>query len=118
MTGAASDINASMAGILGSLGEQPAHFADCCAGVSRPLIDALIDHLPRCPALTLSIGSGSGLLEALILEASEQNNGQALNLRGVEVSRDINKHLPPERLLEVPNTTSLHSEAVIASALM
>ena len=107
-----------MASLLDELDEKPAPFADCCPHVSKALVDALIEHLPLGPALTLSVGSGSGLLEAILLEASENHDGQALNIYGVEVSPNGNTHLPSNRLLLVPSTSSLHSEALFASALM
>lgn len=107
-----------MATALDKLSEKPAHFADCCPGVSKPLICAIVDHLPQSPALTLSIGSGSGLLEAILLEATERDRGEAVNLRGVEVPSCVNTHLPPERVLRVPGTTSLHPDVFLASCLM
>ncbi|RMZ30243.1 hypothetical protein D0859_05656 [Hortaea werneckii] len=92
----------------------PKHFADCCVGISQPLLATLASRLPRSPALILSIGSGSGLLEAMLLKHSEK----PLDLFGVEVSSCVNKHLPPDRLAKVPSTTSLHSDAMLASSLM
>jgi hypothetical protein len=99
---------------LEDLGDEPEHFSDCCVGISKPLVKALLDRLPSEQALILSIGSGSGLLEHLLLQASHQT----LNVYGVEVPTCINVHLPPERLLRVPCTHSLHPDALFASALM
>ena len=96
------------------LAEDSKHFSDCCAGVSRPLIQTLVYRLPVDPAIVLSIGSGSGLLEATLLHHSYGK----LNLYGVEVPSCVNLHLPPERLLRVPCTRSLHSDAFFASALL
>ena len=112
------DMRSSMASPLNKLGDKLVHFGDCCPGVSKQLITALVDRLPPHPALTLSIGSGSGLLEAVLLEASERDHGRPLNLRGVEVPPCENAHLPEERLLRVPCTMPLHPEAFFASALM
>ncbi|RMY71211.1 hypothetical protein D0862_14638 [Hortaea werneckii] len=92
----------------------PKHFADCCVGISQPLLATLASRLPPSPALILSIGSGSGLLEAMLLKHSEK----PLDLFGVEVSSCVNKHLPPDRLIKVPSTTSLHSDAMLVSSLM
>lgn len=104
--------------LLQKLGSLPIHFSDCCPGISKPLVSAVADRLPEYPALTLSIGSGSGLLEAILLEETETNNGQAANLYGVEVPPCVNTHLPDERVLRVPCTMSLHPDAMLASALM
>lgn len=92
----------------------PKHFADCCVGLSQPLLATLASRLPPTPALILSIGSGSGLLEAMLLKHSEKS----LDLFGVEVSSCVNKHLPPDRLVQVPSTTSLHPDAMLASSLL
>ena len=109
---------AAMATALDKLTNQPSHFGDCCPGVSKPLVETLLDRLPQHPALILSIGSGSGLLEALLLQASAHHHKQAVNLFGVEVPTCINSHLAEERLLRVPSTLSLHPDAFLASALM
>ncbi|KAI7537162.1 hypothetical protein KC331_g11068 [Hortaea werneckii] len=92
----------------------PKHFADCCVGISQPLLATLASRLPPSPALILSIGSGSGLLEAMLLKHSEK----PLDLFGVEVSSCVNKHLPPDRMARVPSTASLHPDAMLASSLM
>lgn len=104
---------------LDSLGKEPAHFADCCVAVSRPLIQAVAARLPRSPALVLSIGSGSGFLENLLLEyVTRSHYASPLDLYGVEVPSCANKHLPAECLLRVDSTTSLYTDAVFASALL
>lgn len=102
--------------ILDGLTEKPAHFADCCAGVSKPLIKTLVDRMPQSPAMILSIGCGSGLLEATLL--SYRDHEQRLNLYGVEVPPCVNKYLPEDRLLRVPCTKSLHPDAILASTLL
>lgn len=105
--------------ILSNLGEEPAPFADCCAAISRPLVQAITDRLPRSPALVLSIGSGSGLLENLLLQhGSVSNDVPSLNLYGVEVPTCTNKHLPEDRSLTVASTNTLYSDAMFASALI
>ncbi|KAI7542923.1 hypothetical protein KC316_g15239, partial [Hortaea werneckii] len=93
----------------------PKHFADCCVGISQPLLATLASRLPPSPALILSIGSGSGLLEAMLLK---MHSGKPLDLFGVEVSSCVNKHLPPDRVVKVPSTSSLHPDAMLASSLM
>ena len=114
----ALDMEASVAITLDSLSEKPVHFGDCCPGVSKPLINALLDRLPQDPALILSVGSGSGLFEAIMVQVAEKDRGRSLNLRGIEVPPCINRHLPQDRVLRVPCSMSLHPEAFLASALM
>lgn len=58
----------------------------------------------------MSIGSGSGLLEALLLHEEPQ-----LNIYGVEVSSAVNKYLLKERLRLVNGTWDLSSLAKTAS---
>ena len=77
--------NSYMAANLDSLSDEPTHFPDCCPGVSNPLVMALADRLPPSPALILLIGSGSGLLEALVLQSRSKGDVQPLNIYDVEV---------------------------------
>lgn len=90
------------------------HFPDCCAGLSWPLLEALASRLPPLPGLVLSIGSGSGLLEAMLLHATDRQ----VNICGVEVGAAVNRHLPAERVLRVPRSASIHPEAMLASSLV
>ncbi|KAK5104853.1 hypothetical protein LTR62_002775 [Meristemomyces frigidus] len=100
---------------LSQLTEKPAYFADCCAAISRPLIHTIIHLLPPPPTCVLSIGSGSGLLEAMILQVTA---GHQVELFGVEVPSCVNKFLPEQHVLRVPSTTSLHSDAILAQTLL
>jgi hypothetical protein len=99
---------------LGRLSEKPVFFSDCCAGISWPLLQILASRLPQHPAEVLSVGCGSGLLESILLDATEEN----INILGVEVPPCLNIHLPEKRLLRVPCTASLHPDAWLASTLM
>ena len=108
----------SQAITLDKLNDRPLHFGDCCPGISRPLINTLIDRLPQAPALIISVGSGSGLFEAILLETAEKDRERRLNLYGIEVPPCVNSHLPNERVLRVPCSFSLHPEAFFASAWM
>lgn len=109
---------ATVATTCDSLGEEPAHFADCCVAISKPLLQAVLDRLPRIPALVLSVGCGSGLLESLLLERNASIEGSPLDLYGVEVPTCTNKHLPADRLLRVPSTSAIYDDAVFASVLI
>lgn len=109
-----SQAMATTAQTLNELDDEPRHFPDCCAGISKPLLATLRDRLPPSPNTVLSVGSGCGLLEALLLHVA----GDSLNLYGVEVRSCANKHLPPDRLIRVSGTTALHPDAILASSLM
>ncbi len=95
--------------------DEPKLFPGCCAGLSRPMLKTLASRLPRHPAMVLSIGCGSGLLEGLLLLL---DTDEKVNVYGVEVAACVNKHLPERRLLRVPSTSSLHPEAWLASTLL
>ena len=63
------------------------------------LIAKIASLLPTELGLTLSIGSGTGLLEALLLDYQS-----TIRLRAVEVSKAVNKYLPGD-LMEIVNGT-------------
>ncbi|KAL6713352.1 60S ribosomal protein L16A [Lecanora helva] len=86
--------------------DHPTLLTDCCSPISTSLIDSLISILPSKPHTTLSIGSGSGILEALILDKS-----QDIDLQAVEVAANVNKYLPEERVQVVSGTWALASSA-------
>jgi hypothetical protein len=92
---------------LEQLGDEPKHFPDCCMGISKPLVSTLLTMLPPKPALILSIGCGSGLLEQTLLQAGHQR----LDLYGVEVPGCVNAHLPSDRVLIVPGTAKRDFQA-------
>ena len=91
----------------------PAHLPDCCSSLSISLLKHLASLLPPDPALTLSIGSGSGLLEALLIHQRPK-----LNLKAVEVPTTNNKYMPAERLQIVNGYRELCDLAADASAWM
>ncbi|CAL00406.1 hypothetical protein An15g02520 [Aspergillus niger] len=65
------------------------------------------------PAFTLSIGCGSGLLEALIL-----HNHPNLQITGIEVSASVNRYLAEENFDVVSGTWDLYARAPQAAAWM
>ena len=67
--------------------------------------------LPPDPALTLSIGSGTGLLEALLLHQCP-----TLDLRAVEVSSANNENMPVDMMEIVNGYRDLYGLAAGASA--
>jgi hypothetical protein len=63
-------------------------YSGCCLALSTPLVAHVHSLLPTAPALTLSIGSGFGLLEALLIGAPYTSN-----IVGVEVAPSPNTYL-------------------------
>lgn len=84
MTRQDADVAASPA--LPVLTVTPTLFSGCCLALSTPLVAHLQSLLPPPPQLVLSIGSGFGLFEALLL--------QSRHVIGVEVEPSPNRHLP------------------------
>ncbi|KAJ5179194.1 hypothetical protein N7492_002404 [Penicillium capsulatum] len=88
-------------------------FPDCCVALSTTVIAGLASLLPRNPAFTLSVGSGSGLLEALIV-----NRNPDVSVEGVEVDSTINRYIEEERMNVVGGGWGLCSRASQASVWM
>lgn len=74
---------------LPQLTEQATVYSGCCLALSTRLVAHVCSLLPPPPSLTLSIGSGFGLLEALLIAAPHRPN-----LVGVEVVPSPNVYLP------------------------
>ncbi|KPM36905.1 hypothetical protein AK830_g9660 [Neonectria ditissima] len=107
------------------LTEAPLRHADCCLSLSSTLLDHLTsifssDKLPASahPRIVLSIGSGTGLLEALLLahvQSKEQDpNQKTLLIEGVEVHQlgsgaPANRYLPEQAINTVRGTWELSS---------
>lgn len=85
----------------------------CCLALSTPLVTHLASLLKPPPHLTLSVGSGYGLLEALLLSPP-----YSLNIVGVEVQPSSNRYLPPTNHREVAGSRSLHKLAGEAEVWM
>ncbi|KAH6659181.1 hypothetical protein BKA67DRAFT_652430 [Truncatella angustata] len=106
--------------------KEPIRHPDCCLSLSSTLLDKLTITLIRVGAeagrLVLSIGSGSGLLEALLLEKWSTSAGAILSIEGIEVqqsvSTSLNKFLPEQHHSSVKGTWDLSPRAADASALM
>ncbi|KAF2640633.1 hypothetical protein P280DRAFT_507278 [Massarina eburnea CBS 473.64] len=94
-----------------SLAPAPAVYPGCCVALSEALIGNLGALLPPAPALVVSIGSGSGLFEALLLAEP-----CCLSLIGVEVQPSVNRYLPSSRHRAVVGTYSLEPLAAEATA--
>ncbi|KAI1347879.1 hypothetical protein F5Y01DRAFT_318287 [Xylaria sp. FL0043] len=134
---------------LPSLTDRPTRHPGCCLSLSQPLlatIRALLQSIPddkkssdelesasqSAPALILSIGSGTGLLEELLhiyLNDSSDRGRDSLSpapvptrdwrVEGVEVNHAVNIHLPEDRINQVAGTWAVHEpRAHDATALM
>jgi hypothetical protein len=97
---------------LPKLSSEAVHFPDCCLGLSTGLMHCVKELLPP-GGLVLSVGSGSGLFEALLQKSRPENR-----VEGVEVSHSVNKYLPVDRVNVVGGTWDLSSKAVEATALV
>jgi hypothetical protein len=89
--------------LLPTLTQTPRLYSGCCLALSAPLITHLRSLLPPPPQLTLSVGSGFGLLEALLLTSSPT----PLHITGVEVDPSPNMYLPPSNHRTVYGTRFL-----------
>ncbi|KAH6642412.1 hypothetical protein C7974DRAFT_101859 [Boeremia exigua] len=95
---------------LPTLTDTAAVHPGCCLALSAPLVAHLHSLLPP-RALALSIGSGFGLLEALLNAPP-----YCANVVGVEVQPSPNTHLPATHLRLVHGTRFLEPLAADAAA--
>jgi hypothetical protein len=100
---------------LPSLTDRAAVYAGCCLALSTPLVAHLHSLLPKAPALTLSIGSGFGLLEALLLGDESSNT---VVVMGVEVAPSSNTYLPATHHRTVHGSRTLDPLAAEADVLL
>ncbi|KAJ5485173.1 hypothetical protein N7539_005161 [Penicillium diatomitis] len=99
--------------ITSKLSTRPVQFPDCCLSISTTLLHTLASLLPRQPGFTLSIGSGSGLLEALVSQSDPQ-----ISIEGVEVASDVNRYIAEEHMHVAGGAWDLYARAKQASAWM
>ena len=112
---------------LPTLTSTPVQHPDCCLGLSMTLLDTIL-HIFQTYTRTqpgntrestkthvkcLSIGSGTGLFEALLTSKVGNYHAFELDLHGLEVasSTTANKYLPQNLRCTVPSTSSLYEEA-------
>ncbi|KAI1618349.1 hypothetical protein EDD37DRAFT_606290 [Exophiala viscosa] len=102
---------------LPPLSPTPLNHSDCCLGLSTTLVQCILDILhPKIPSLqipalpVLSIGSGTGLFEALLTTLSPRGT---IEVHGVEVSSSssANKYLSLHLRHTVPTTFTLYDDA-------
>ncbi|KAK4460907.1 hypothetical protein QBC42DRAFT_331329 [Cladorrhinum samala] len=84
----------------------PQRFPQSCASISLGLLDLLDGTLPPPPSISLSVGSGPGLLEALFLRRFPSRSRYFF---GVEVvtppgRQKVNRFLAEENVIEVRGT--------------
>lgn len=102
---------------LPSLQDTPVRHPNCCLSFSSKLIEILTQISsstanPDGTSTVLSIGSGSGLLEALLLahvEAKDDTGDPSFNVEGVEVQQlsgkpPVNRYLPEQAIYTVRGT--------------
>jgi len=68
---------------------KPTAYPGCCLALSTPLLNFFRNILPPSPDVAISVGSGYGLLEALLNKPPYNTN-----IIGVEVAPSSNKYLP------------------------
>ncbi|KAL4809191.1 hypothetical protein BDV18DRAFT_131372 [Aspergillus unguis] len=95
------------------LSPSPTAFPNCCLSLSTTLLDHVASVLPQTPDFTLSIGSGSGLLEALITHRRPN-----VSVEGVEVSSSVNIYIAEQDMNVVTGTWDLLPRASQAKAWM
>jgi hypothetical protein len=95
---------------------EPKRYPDCCISISTKLIDSLKYVIGQSNVRTvLSIGSGTGLLEAILAQALHSPSNPSLlstALEGVEVQqtengKPVNRYLPERAINTVRGTWDL-----------
>ncbi|KAK3311815.1 hypothetical protein B0H66DRAFT_251309 [Apodospora peruviana] len=93
----------------------PVRHQASCVSLSARLLSLLDNVLPEPPALTLSVGSGPGLLEAYLLKHYLLRRS---SLYGVEVAEGVSRFLAEENMILVPGTWAVAGQAEEAAGLM
>lgn len=109
---------------LPAITDTPQRYPDYCLSISVPLINTITTILKSSaqPGLFISIGSGSGLLEAHLQWHWSLTNTNPCNLtiEGIEVisPQPINRYLAKENHSTVRGTWEVSQRVSFASALM
>jgi hypothetical protein len=107
----ASDSQDEQSRVLPTLTNDPKLYSGCCLALSTPLVKHIRSLLPPLPAVTLSIGSGFGLLEAFLLASPPPS----LRVVGVEVEPSSNQYLDAVHHRTVQGTRFLEPLAAVAT---
>lgn len=91
---------------LPELSSTPAQYSDCCCSLSLCLVSTIADVIQSAGLSIVSIGSGTGLLEAYLLREKPD-----LSLKAIEVSHAINIYLPCELVETVLGTWDVSTAA-------
>lgn len=112
------------------LSDEPQRYADFCLSLSTPLIQSLTAIFTQAASkaktqsnLILSVGSGSGLLEAHLQSHWSSTRECGLYIHGVEIhtgdnARPVNRYLPEQNCNTVKATWQLSPDLHIANALL
>lgn len=113
---------------LPELSEDPSRHPDCCLSLSTKLLDKLtgtcrLSQTASHSLLVLSVGSGTGLLEAHLQAHWSSTPECNLTINGIEVrtsdpSRPVNKYLREENYSTVRGTWEVSPLAPEACVLM
>lgn len=95
---------------LPQLTASPTTYSGCCLALSTQLVAYIRSLLTPLPCITVSIGSGFGLLEAYIMAGNHD-----FHVIGVEVEPSPNKYLPSSHHLIVHGTRFLEPLAAQAT---
>lgn len=104
-------------------GDPPIRHADCCLALSTKLLSITASELsndiePDRASIVLSVGSGTGLLEAMLIQyldsTCHQETSRNLSIEGIEVQQlndeyQANKYLPEYAINTVRGTWNLSS---------
>lgn len=99
--------------LVNHLSSAPTRFPDYCLALSSTFLNYMVTLLPQRPGFTLSVGSGSGLLEAIITHTDEN-----VLVEGVEVNSTVNRYIAEENMHVVGGNWGLCSQAAHALAWM
>ncbi|KAI9656607.1 MAG: hypothetical protein M1821_004814 [Bathelium mastoideum] len=101
---------------INEITEMPQYVSACCCSISRGLLRTLSDTIIGTNKVVLSIGCGSGMLEALL--ALWMENRINITISGVEVKGSEVFALPESMVEYVPGTFALSSLAKTAHVWM
>lgn len=113
---------------LPPLNDEPNRYPDFCLSLSTPLIHCLTSVFTEAANqsesnLILSVGSGSGRLEAHLQDYWSSTLNCNLSIHGVEIhvadnARPVNRYLPEQNCSTVQATWQLSPDLAIAGALL